>query len=84
MGGATTPQPLTLRLIRNAASLTAASPTLLFSDWKNAARLKAIPGMTPNFGFFLGQPFFRFVFKIKIPLFVHSLIRVFADFLIIS
>jgi hypothetical protein len=28
-----------LRLILNAAALAAASPTLLFSDWKNAARL---------------------------------------------
>ena len=35
---ATMPNPL--RLIRNAAALAAASPTLLFSDWKNAARLK--------------------------------------------
>jgi hypothetical protein len=34
------PQPSTLRLIRNAAALAAASPTLLFSDWKNATRLK--------------------------------------------
>ena len=30
----------TLMLIRNAAALAAASSTLLFSDWKNAARLK--------------------------------------------
>ena len=30
---------LRLRLILNAAALAAASPTLLFSDWKNAARL---------------------------------------------
>jgi hypothetical protein len=37
---ATMPQPSTLRLIRNAAALAAASPTLLFSDWKNSARLK--------------------------------------------
>jgi len=37
---ATMPQPSTLRLIRNAAALAAASSTLLFSDWKNAARLK--------------------------------------------
>ena len=33
------PQPTTLRLILNAAALAAARPTLLFSDWKNAARL---------------------------------------------
>jgi len=64
MGGATTPQPLTLRLIRNAASLTAASPTLLFSDWKNAARLKAIPGI-PNFGFFFGTTIFSICFQNK-------------------
>jgi hypothetical protein len=31
------PQPSTLRLICNAA---AASPTLLFNDWQDAARLK--------------------------------------------
>ena len=36
------PQPSTLRLILNATALAsaAASPTLLFSDWLNAARLK--------------------------------------------
>ena len=34
------PQPSTLRLIRNAAALAAASPTLLFNDWKHAACLK--------------------------------------------
>jgi hypothetical protein len=34
------PQPWTLRLIRDAAALAAASLTLLFSDWKNAARLR--------------------------------------------
>ena len=34
------PQTSTLRLIRNAAALAAVSPTLLFNDWKNAARLK--------------------------------------------
>ena len=34
------PQPSTLMLIRNAAAFAAASPTLLFSNWKNAARLK--------------------------------------------
>jgi hypothetical protein len=39
-GAATMPQPSTLRLIRNAAALAAASPTLLVSDWKNATRLK--------------------------------------------
>jgi hypothetical protein len=33
IGAATMPQPSTLRLIRNAAALVAASPTLLFSDW---------------------------------------------------
>jgi hypothetical protein len=33
-------QPSTLRLIRNAAASAAASPTLLFNDRKNAARLK--------------------------------------------
>jgi hypothetical protein len=32
-GAATMPQPSTLRFIRNAAALAAASPTLLFSDW---------------------------------------------------
>jgi hypothetical protein len=37
---ATMPQPSTLRLIRNAAALAAASPTLHFNHWKNAARLK--------------------------------------------
>jgi hypothetical protein len=31
---------LDVRLIRNAAALVAASQTLLFNDWKNAARLK--------------------------------------------
>ena len=40
IGAATMLQPWTLRLIRNAAALAAASSTLLFSDWKNAARLK--------------------------------------------
>ena len=35
----TTPQPRILRLILNAAAL-AASPTLLFRPWQNAARLK--------------------------------------------
>jgi hypothetical protein len=34
------PRPSTLRLIRNTAALAAASPTLLFNDWKNAARWK--------------------------------------------
>jgi hypothetical protein len=34
--GTTTLQPSMSRLIRNAAALSAASPTLLFSDWKNA------------------------------------------------
>jgi hypothetical protein len=34
------PQPWTLRLIRNAAALAAARPTLLFNDWKNSALLK--------------------------------------------
>jgi hypothetical protein len=34
------PRPSTFRLIRNAAALAAASPTLLLSDWKNDARLK--------------------------------------------
>ena len=38
-GDATMLHPSMLRLIRNAAALAAASPTLLFSDWKNAARL---------------------------------------------
>ena len=33
-------QPSTLRLIRNAAALAAASPPLLFSDWYNAEWLK--------------------------------------------
>ena len=33
MGVATMPQPLTLRLILNAAALAAASPTLLFRPW---------------------------------------------------
>jgi hypothetical protein len=37
---ATMPQSSTLRLIRNAAALAAASRTLLFSDRQNAARLK--------------------------------------------
>ena len=32
-GAASMPQPSTLRLIRNAAALAAASPTLFFSDW---------------------------------------------------
>ena len=32
-GAATMPQPATLRLVRNAAALAAASPTLLVSDW---------------------------------------------------
>ena len=31
---------LELRLIRNAVAFAAASPTLLFNDWKNAAHLK--------------------------------------------
>jgi hypothetical protein len=39
-GAATMPQPSTLRLIRNAAALAAASPTWIFSGWWNAARLK--------------------------------------------
>jgi len=39
-GAATMPQPWTLRLILSAAALVAVSPTLLFSDWLNAARLK--------------------------------------------
>ena len=39
-GAATMPEPPTLRLILNAAALAAASPTLIFNDWKNAARLK--------------------------------------------
>ena len=34
------PQPSILRLIRNAAAFAAASPTLFFNEWKNAARLK--------------------------------------------
>ena len=37
---ATMTQPSTLRLIRYAAVLAGASPTLLFSEWKNAMRLK--------------------------------------------
>ena len=40
IGGATMPQPWTLRLTRNAAALAAASPTLLFRPLSNAARLK--------------------------------------------
>ena len=39
-GAATMPQPSTSRLIRIAAALAAASPSLLFSDWKNPPRLK--------------------------------------------
>ena len=39
-GAATMPQPSTSRLIRIAAALAAACPTLLFSDWYNAERLK--------------------------------------------
>jgi hypothetical protein len=39
-GADTMPQPSTLRLILNAAALAVVSPTLLFSDWQNAARLK--------------------------------------------
>jgi hypothetical protein len=39
IGAATMLQPWTLRLILNAAALAAASPTLLFRPWKNAARL---------------------------------------------
>ncbi len=39
IGGATMPQPWTLRLILNDAALAAASPTLLFRPLKNAARL---------------------------------------------
>jgi hypothetical protein len=31
---------LDIEVILNAAALAAASPTLLFSDWENAARLK--------------------------------------------
>ena len=33
LGGATTPQPSMVRLIRNAAAFAAASPTLLFKPW---------------------------------------------------
>jgi hypothetical protein len=36
IGGATTPQPSMLRLIRNAAAFAAASPTLLFKPWDRA------------------------------------------------
>jgi hypothetical protein len=39
VGGSTTPKPSILRLILNAAGLAAASPTLLFKNRKNAARL---------------------------------------------
>ena len=39
IGAATMLQPWTLRLILNAAALAAASPTLLFRPWQNAARL---------------------------------------------
>ena len=38
IGAATMLQPWTLRLILNAAALAAASPTLLFRPWWNAAR----------------------------------------------
>ncbi len=41
-GAAQMPRPSTWRLIRNAAALAAASLTLLFNDWKNAARLNII------------------------------------------
>ena len=41
-GAAQMPRPSTWRLIRNAAALAAASLTLLFNDWKNAARFNII------------------------------------------
>jgi hypothetical protein len=41
-GAATVSHPCVLRLIRNAAALAAARPTLLFNDWKNAARLNLV------------------------------------------